>query len=125
MSNSKNVLPIKNDENCFAKNKTILALEMELEEKKFYFICFHEIEYFTFHVVVKSEDVRDAQRYLFNLTIVDGSKVCNYLYGTHLSEIGMPHINFMYVLIIYKCIDNTYFCRIIQIQKKDLRDNQK
>ena len=49
-----------------------------------------------------------------------------YLYGTHLSEIGMPHISIMYALsIIYKCFDYTTFCRIIQIQKKDLRGNQK
>ena len=79
LSNSKNILPINNDVKCFEKNKTILALEMELEEKKFYFIVYHEIEYFTFHVVIKSEDVNDEKRYLYNLTIVDGSKVCNYL----------------------------------------------
>ena len=105
-------MPIKNDEKSFEKNKTILALQMEFEEKKFYFLCYHHTNYFTFHVILQSDDLRDDQKFLFNLTIVDENKVCYFLYGTRLSEIGMRHIIIILPKYIYQCFENTIFYRV-------------
>ena len=70
-------MPLHIEEN-FKTNFTFMVVEAEVQNQKFYLVCHHQMNVFSFHVIMKSDDEKEAAKYMYNIAIEDGSRVCTY-----------------------------------------------
>lgn len=75
LDKTKNIMPLHIEDN-FKNNFTFMVVESEVQNKKFYLVCHHQFNVFTFHVIMKCYEEKEASKYIFNIAIEDGSRVC-------------------------------------------------
>ena len=55
LEKTRNIMPLHIEDN-FKTNFTFMVVESEVENQKFYLVCHHQMNVFSFHVIMKSDD---------------------------------------------------------------------
>ena len=76
-------MPLHIEDN-FKNNFTFMVVELEVENQNFYLVCHHQFNVFSFHVIMKCYDEKDAIKFMYNITIEDGSRVCTFNFKINL-----------------------------------------
>ena len=94
-------MPLHNEDN-FKNNFTFMVVESEVQNEKFYFVCHHQFNVFSFHVLMKCNDEKEASKFIFNIAIEDGSRVCTYIQIVYFSLISLLKVTCIFRINIIK-----------------------